>query len=270
MDVNVSIPEVAIANIKYGEIVAGAKELKIQYVGKSKSKITLEILEEVEKKLEYIPEGEEGRHFSKELVSLYNQLVDLISVKDIEENVVLEYIPENCCGDVVDSLPKDCLVKDSEEESSILGENEKFEDNIEPGEGVCLGTFLEDNSKPSSLEESKEETLTPIDILPDVLEKDNKTDTHQETISTNTKVRDKKLSANFRVKSMICEEILNGEVMWQTNKKKQIKRINEKLLAEGIICKSITSTLHNFYHSIMVLKYYKLLKEDFPQDFEIE
>ena len=27
MDVNVSIPEVAIANIKYGEIVAGAKEL---------------------------------------------------------------------------------------------------------------------------------------------------------------------------------------------------------------------------------------------------
>ena len=279
---NVGILEVAITSIKYGDVTAAAKELKIQYVGKSKSKIALEILEEVEKRLEYIPEGEEERSFSKELIVLYNHLVDSISVKEEEENNSLNSSSEDHTSESeILEEQKEEVVSTQEE---IIGTLESCE---ERAEGVCIEVFLEEDKNLKSPDESSfipvnlgtmiglkpEDAVWPPDesehgILGDPvtnenLPEENKTEKQQE-------VPKKQVSAYYRIKSLICEEILNGEVMWQTSKKKQVKRITDKLLAEGIISKNVNVILYDFYHSITVLNEYGLLKEDFPKDFEMQ
>lgn len=279
---DVSIPEVVITSIKYEDVVAAAKELKIQYVGKSKSKIALDILEEVEKRLEYIPEGEEEKSFSKQLITLYNRLVDLISVKEEEENSSLDHPLE-------DHTSESEILEESKEEEVVLVQEEMvgtLESCEERVEEVCIEAFLEEDKTLKSPDES---SFVPVDIETMIglrtedavwphgesehgilgnlvtnenLPEENKTEQQQ--------VSKKNVSAYFRIKSLICEEILNGEVMWQTSKKKQIKRITDKLLAEGIISKNVNVILYDFYHSITVLNEYKLLKEDFPKDFEMK
>ena len=261
---DVSIPEVAITSIKYGDVVAAAKELKIQYVGKSKSKIALDILEEVEKRLEYIPEGEEEKSFSRELITLYNHLVDLISVKEEEENSSLDHpLPEEQAKNVVftqeeinaitSDYPPKYYTKD------VISTQEEIIDVLKGCEEKTEEVYID-----TSLEEDKENPKEKKEEVIEKLPEENKT--KQQEVLGRPK---KKTTAYFRIKSLICEEILSGEVMWQTSKKKQIKRLTEKLLTEGIISKNVNVILYDFYHSITVLKEYKLLKEDFPLDFKI-